>query len=114
QPDSGCNSGNHADFCHYNIVGIQIQGNVIDNIAMGTGSNLIHGIYVAGPSSDIMNNIVTRVSAACITHYHGSTRSIVSNNVVANCKYRIQIAADGAITSDDYTTVDNNIALNHC
>src|SRR5207247_289928 len=38
---------------------------------------------------------------------------IVSNNVVANCKYGIQIAADGAITSDDYTTVDNNIAVNN-
>jgi hypothetical protein len=58
-----------------------------------------------------MNNIVTRVSAACITHYHGSTRSVVSNNVVANCKYGIQIAADGAITSDDYTTVNNNIVI---
>src|SRR5438046_675865 len=60
-----------------------------------------------------MNKIVSRASAACITHYHGSTRSIVSNNVVANCKYGIQIAADGAITSDDYTTVDNNIAVNN-
>src|SRR6266513_64160 len=71
------------------------------------------GDYAAGPSSVIMNNIVTRASAACITHFHGSTRSIVSNNIVANCKYGIQIAADGAITSDDYTTVDNNIAVNN-
>ncbi|HXL35366.1 MAG TPA: Ig-like domain-containing protein [Gemmatimonadales bacterium] len=112
-PGTGGYAGIHADCCDYNIVGIQIIGNVVDNIAMGTGSNLIHGIYAAGPSSVIMNNIVTRVSAACITHYHGSTRSIVSNNVVANCKYGIQIAADGAITSDDYTTVDNNIAVNN-
>src|SRR5438046_10732158 len=60
-----------------------------------------------------MNKIVSRASSACITHYHGSTRSIVSKNVVANGKSGIQIAAEGAITSDDYTTVDNNIAVNN-
>src|SRR5437773_145240 len=112
-PGTGGYAAILADCCSYNLVGIRIIGNVVDNIAMGTGSNLIHGIYAAGPGSVIMNNIVTRASAACITHYHGSTRSIVSNNVVANCKYGIQIAADGAITSDDYTTVDNNIAVNN-
>src|SRR5436309_2333910 len=112
-PGTGGYAGILGDCCSYSKTGIQIIGNVVDNIAMGTGSNLIHGIYASGPSSAIMNNIVTRVSAACITHYHGATRSIVSNNVVANCKYGIQIAADGAITSDDYTTVDNNIAVNN-
>jgi hypothetical protein len=112
-PGTGGYAAILADCCSYNLVGIQIIGNVVDNIAMGTGSNLIHGIYAAGPSSVIMNNIVTRASAACITHYHGSTRSTVSNNIVANCKYGIQIAADGAITSDDYTTVDNNIVVNN-
>src|SRR6266550_2722219 len=108
-PGTSGYAGILADCCSYNLVGIQIIGNVVDNIAMGTGSNLIHGIYAAGPSSVIMNNIVTRASAACITHYHGSTRSIVSNNIVANCKYGIQIAADGAITSDDYMTVDYHL-----
>jgi len=112
-PGTGGYAGILADCCSYSKTGIQIIGNVVDNIAMGTGSNLIHGIYTGGPSSVIMNNIVTRVSAACITHYHGATRSIVSNNVVANCKYGIQIAADGGITSDDYTTVNNNIAVNN-
>ena len=112
-PGTGGYAAILADCCSYNLVGIRIIGNVVDNIAMGTGSNLIHGIYAAGPGSVIMNNIVTRASAACITHYHGSTRSIVSNNVVANCKYGIQIAADGGITSDDYTTVNNNIAVNN-
>src|SRR6266516_2358857 len=110
---SGGYGGIKGDCCYSNRTGIQIIGNVVDNIAMGSGSNLIHGIYTASPGSVIMNNIVTRVSAACITHYHGATHSIVSNNVVANCKYGIQIAADGAITSDDYTTVDNNIAVNN-
>src|SRR5438874_4524515 len=112
-PGTGGYAAILADCCSYNLVGIRIIGNVVDNIAMGTGSNLIHGIYAAGPGSVIMNNIVTRASAACITHYHGATRSIVSNNVVANCKYGIQIAADGGITSDDYTTVNNNIAVNN-
>src|SRR5207249_10670259 len=112
-PVTGGYAGILGDCCSYSKTGIQIIGNVVDNIAMGTESNLIHGIYAAGPSSVIMNNIVTRVSAACITHYHGSTRSIVSNNVVAKCKYGIQIAADGACTSDDYTTVNNHIAVNN-
>src|SRR6266550_1044680 len=110
---SGGYGGIKGDCCYSNRTGIQIIGNVVDNIAMGSGSNLIHGIYTASPGSVIMNNIVTRVSAACITHYHGATHSIVSNNVVADCKYGIQIAADGAITSDDYTTVDNNIVVNN-
>jgi uncharacterized protein YjdB len=111
--NSGGYGGIKGDCCYSNRTGIQIIGNVVDNIAMGSGSNLVHGIYTAGPNSVITDNIVTRVSAACITHYHGATHSIVSNNVVANCKYGIQIAADGSITSDDYTTVDNNIAVNN-
>src|SRR6266516_3245545 len=110
---SGGYGGIKGDCCYSNRTGIQIIGNVVYNIAMGSGSTLIHGIYTASPGSVLMNNIVTRVSAACITHYHAATHSIVSTTVVANCKYGIQIAADGAITSDDYTTVDNNIAVNN-
>jgi len=45
-----------------------------------------------------MDNIVTRCPPHCITHYHGATRSIVSNNIVANCKYGIHNRRDGAIS----------------
>ena len=76
-------------------------------------TNLIHGIYVEGPNSIVENNIVTRASAACITTYHGATNEVISNNTVANCgRYGIQISADGSVSTNDYTTVNNNIVVN--
>jgi hypothetical protein len=98
------------DCCsHHN----QIIGNVVDNIAPWGATNSIHGIYFSGADDIIMNNIVTRASAACITTFHGATRMIISNNVVANCgRYGIQVSADPAVTTNDSTTVDNNIVVN--
>jgi hypothetical protein len=91
----------------------QIVGNVVDNVGPFGATNTIHGIYFSGTDAVIMNNIVTRASAACITTYHDATRNIVSNNVVANCgRYGIQISADPAVTINDYSTVDNNIVVN--
>src|SRR5947199_176932 len=99
--------------CDYRITGIQIIGNVVDNIGPWGQVNQTHGIYVAGPGNSAMNNIVTRAASACIQTYHGATRLTIVNNVVANCgKYGIQISGDPAITSNDYTTVDNNIVVN--
>jgi len=99
--------------CDYTVTGIQIIGNVVDNIGLWGQVNLIHGIYVAGPYTVVENNIVTRGAAACIQSYHGATHQIISNNTVANCgRYGIQISADPAITTNDYTTVANNIIVN--
>ncbi len=112
-PGTGGYAGITGDCCSYGKTGIQIIGNVVDNIGPWGVSNLIHGIYLAGPNGVVANNIVTRAAAACIHLYHGSTREIIANNVVANCgRYGIVISADGAITSDDYTTVSNNIVVN--
>jgi hypothetical protein len=112
-PGTGGYAGILVDCCAYNLTGNQVIGNVVDNIGPFAGSNLIHGIYVAGPNSVIENNIVTRAAAACIHLYHGTTHEIVSNNVVANCGgYGILVSAAGALTTDDYTTVDNNIVVN--
>ncbi len=88
-----------------------ITDNVVDNIGPFGLTNTIHGIYTAGPNSVIENNIVTRASAAaCIHTYRGSHRDIISNNTVANCgRHDIVVAADPGITTDDSTTVDNNI-----
>jgi uncharacterized protein YjdB len=110
---SGGAAGILGDCCYYNRTGIEIIGNVVDNIGPLGGTNLIHGIYLGGPNGVIMNNIVTRGSAACIHLYHGTTRTIIANNVAANCgRYGILISADGAITANDYTTVSNNIVVN--
>jgi len=71
------------------------------------------GIYITGPNGVVENNIVTRASAACISSYHGATQLVISNNVVAHCaRYGIQISADSARTTNDFTTVDNNIVVN--
>ena len=99
--------------CNYAITGIQIIGNVVDNIGPWGQVNQTHGIYVAGPYAVVENNIVTRAASACIQSYHGATHQIISNNIVANCGiYGIQISADPASTINDYTTVDNNIIVN--
>jgi hypothetical protein len=102
------------DCCKYTLTGNQVIGNVVDNIGPLGQSNLIHGIYMAGPNGVITNNIVTRAAAACIQTFHGPTRLIISNNVVANCgRYGIQINADAEIgAKNDYTTVSNNIVVN--
>src|SRR5437870_3720388 len=111
---SGGYGGIVAPCCNYMAVtGIQIIGNVVDNIGLWGRVNLIHGIYVASPYAVVENNIVTRGAAACIQSYHGATHQIISNNVVANCgRYGITISADPALTTNDYTTVDNNIIVN--
>ncbi len=99
--------------CDYTVTGIQIIGNVVDNIGLWGQVNLIHGIYVAGPYAVVENNIVTRGAAACIQSYHGATHQIISNNTVANCgRYGIQVSADPTLTTNDYTTVNNNIIVN--
>jgi hypothetical protein len=102
------------DCCKYTLTGNQVIGNVVDNIGPLGQSNLIHGIYMAGPNGVIVNNIVTRAASACIQTFHGPTRLIISNNVVANCgRYGIQVNADRGIGAiNDYTTVSNNIVVN--
>src|SRR5436309_544690 len=111
---SGGYGGIVAPCCNYMAVtGIQIIGNVVDNIGLWGQVNLIHGIYVASPYAVVENNIVTRGAAACIQSYHGATHQIIANNVVANCgRYGITISADPALTTNDYTTVNNNIIVN--
>jgi uncharacterized protein YjdB len=99
--------------CDYTKVGIQIIGNVVDNIGPWGQVNQTHGIYLASANGVVENNIVTRAAAACIQSYHGATHLIISNNVVANCgRYGITISADPAVTTNDYTTVANNIVVN--
>ena len=111
-PGTAGYAGILGDCCSYSKTGIQIIGNVVDNIGPFGATNTIHGIYLGGPNGVITNNIVTRASAACIHLFHGTTHEIVSNNVVANCgMFGIEVSAGGG-TTDDYTTVDNNIIVN--
>jgi len=111
-PGTSGYAGILGDCCSYSKTGIQIIGNVVDNIGPLGATNTIHGIYLGGPNGVIQNNIVTRASAACIHLFHGTTHEIVSNNVVANCgMFGIEVSAGGG-TTDDYTTVDNNIIVN--
>src|SRR5437764_581442 len=101
------------DCCSYTKTGNQVIGNVVDNIGPWGQVNQTHGIYLAGPGNSAMNNIVTRAASACIQTYHGATRLTIGNNVVANCgQDGLQISGDPAITSNDYTTVDETICVN--
>ncbi|MGH7607961.1 MAG: choice-of-anchor Q domain-containing protein, partial [Gemmatimonadales bacterium] len=116
-PDGTGVGGIIVDCCVYTKTGNQVIGNVVDNIGPPNGgSNLIHGIYLAGPGNSAVNNIVTRASAACISSYHGATRLIISNNVLTNCgRYGITISADSVDVpgGNDSTTVSNNIVVNN-
>ena len=101
------------DCCSYSSTGIQIIGNVVDNVGPWGQVNTTHGIYIASAYGVVEDNIVTRAASACIQSYHGATHLIVSNNTVANCgRYGIQISADPTVMVNDYTTVDNNIVVN--
>jgi hypothetical protein len=110
---SGGYAGILGDCCAYNRTGIEILGNVVDNIGPLGQTNLIHGIYLGGPNGVIMNNIVTRASAACIDAWHGATNMIIAHNTVANCgRYGIEIGADAGLTVNRNSTVINNIVVN--
>ena len=112
-PGTSGYAGILVDCCNYTLTGNQVIGNVVDNIGPFGLTNLIHGIYSSSNNTVIVNNIVTRASAACISTYHAATRMIISNNVVANCgRYGIQVSADVADATHDYTTVNNNIVVN--
>jgi hypothetical protein len=112
-PGSGLTGAIVVDCCSYTKTGNQIIGNVVDNIGPWGQVNQTHGIYLAGPGNMAMNNIVTRAASACIQMYHGATHEIIANNVVANCgRYSITVSADPAVTTNDYTTLANNIIVN--
>jgi len=112
-PGTNGYAGILVDCCEpYDLTGNEVISNVVDNIGPFGQTNLIHGIYLAGPGNMAVNNIVTRAAAACITSWHGATRLVIANNVVANCgKYGIQVSADGTIGANDSTTVINNIIV---
>lgn len=114
-PGSNGYAGILVDCCAYTLTGNEVIGNVVDNVGPFGQSYTIHGIYLAGPGNSAVNNVVTRAAAACITSWHGATRLIIANNVVANCgKYGIQVSADGGtpeLHANDSTTVINNIVV---
>jgi hypothetical protein len=114
-PGTNGYAGILVDCCSYTLTGNEIIGNVVDKIGPFGQSYTIHGIYLAGPGNTAVNNIVTRAAAACITSWHGATRLIIANNVVANCgKYGIQVSADSGtleLLTNDFTTVINNIVV---
>ncbi len=114
---SGWCVGGIVNASNFSATGIQVIGNVVDNIAMNTTDatqqNTIHGIYLASPNSVVENNIVTRAIAACIELWHRASNEIVSNNVVANCgRYGIEIGGDPSVGTNVNSTVNNNIVVN--
>lgn len=116
-PGTNGYAGIVVDCCDpYDLTGNEVIGNVVDNIGPFGESNLIHGIYLAGPGNTAVNNMVTRAAAACITSWHGATRLIIAHNTVVNCgRYGIQVSADAGplgLHRNDSTTVINNIVVN--
>ena len=113
-PGTNGYAGILVDCCRYTLTGNHVIGNVVDNIGPLGQHNQVHGIYMAGPNGVITNNIVTRAAAACIQTFHGPTRMVIANNVVAHCgRYGIKVSADAALgVTNDHTTVNNNIVVN--
>lgn len=98
-------------------------GNVIYNIGMANSPGqcqLIHGIYNETVAGIVYNNIVSNVTSFGIETYHSATQQNISNNTVFNTGGGsggggIQItcrSGEGGVTSNDYSTIDNNIVVN--
>src|SRR5207245_9255808 len=112
-PGTGGYAGILGDCCSYDKIGIQVIGNVVDNIGPYPNSSPnIHGIYVAGPHNVVWNNIVTRAAGACIQVWHSTEKNIIANNTVANCAHW-GILIGGGSTSAGYNPVTNNIVVNN-
>jgi hypothetical protein len=95
-----------------------VSGNRINNagVNLATSCNQYHGIYPASTGDIIQDNIVSNVPGWGIHEWHQSSNSIVTNNTVFNNKQGgIIIGNDmnGSPSTNDYTTVNNNISVNN-
>jgi hypothetical protein len=92
--------------------GLQVLGNIVDNIGIGFTGPFIHGIYPAGTNSIVENNIISNTSGYCIQFNHDVATEVIANNTVFNCRFGgIGMAGTSAVPFD-HSSIFNNIVLN--
>ena len=99
------------------VAGNLIYHNNCGRAGSTPNSSGMHGIYSAGSGDVIENNIVLDQGGGwCIHLWHQASNAIMSNNTVANCGeggFLIGNDGSGSPSSDDYTTVINNISVDN-
>src|SRR5450755_770445 len=112
---SGSAGGGGIDHGIFTSNGNNAIGNIIYNIGLASGSNSVHGIYLAsGGGGNIYNNISYNNGAYGIQLWHGANAANVCNNIVFGNLYGGIII--GAVVGEgnglnDNTTVANNILM---
>lgn len=109
----GCPSYGGAGIHSYRDTDNLIENNLVYNIGNNTGvaCYLTHGIYLEGAREIVRNNIVLGTQGWGIHMWHGATQDTIVNNTVANNLVGgiLVGAGDADATTNDYTTVANNI-----
>jgi Abnormal spindle-like microcephaly-assoc'd, ASPM-SPD-2-Hydin/Protein of unknown function (DUF1565) len=94
----------------------EVSGNVIDNIQVAstcTDHSHAQGIYFAVPNGKAFNNVVSNVTANCVSSWHAATNLTVSGNTIMNCGGAgVSIGADGSAGNDANSIVSDNIVRN--
>lgn len=96
----------------YNIM----SNNVVRNVAAGSGSTAVQGLYIAGRYWQCYNNLVSNVAYFGIHCWHGAGDAIIANNTVFNCGQGILIGSgdSGALPGGNQNNlVRNNIVFNN-
>ncbi len=116
----GCVSGAGilSDALNYRTNTQPSHNDVIGNWVFNVGNisapcNQIHGIYVASPYGNVMNNISFRNAGWGIHLWHGASNMVIANNTIFHNGEGGMIigCGDNGCTIDDYTTVVNNIVM---
>jgi len=112
---SGSAGGGGIDHSIFTSNGNDTIGNLIYNIGLASGSNSVHGVYLAsGGGGKVHNNICYNNGAYGIQLWHGANAASVFNNLVFGNLYGGIII--GAVIGEgnglnDNTTVANNIVI---
>lgn len=98
---------------YYGGIGGTITGCRVYNVGpAGAQSNLVQGIYIAAHNWTVTNDLVYNVCGTGITSWHDTTHLTVTFDTVDKCYQGITIGAGDSSTTNDYSTVANNIVTN--
>lgn len=110
-------SGNHDTLVDHITVR---NGGVKGGCTTTTGASA-HGIYVTGHNETITNNNVSNVAGAGIEVFHNVCNNVIANNTVFHnytggiqlAGINIQSGAPAFCSSDDFTSVTNNLLVDN-
>lgn len=109
---SGASGGGGIDHGLFTANGNSAIGNIIYNIGLQSGTNSVHGIYLAsGGGGNIYNNLCYNNGAYGIQLWHGANAANVCNNLVFGNLYGGILI--GAVIGEGNGLNDNTIVANN-